>query len=73
MKLLDSQIRLLGVISRIKSEEEGEELCRLIQKYYMEKLDEEIDRLWANNGTLTEEKLEAMSKEHFRVPSRKRD
>ena len=45
MKLLDSQIRLLGVISRIKSEEEGEELCRLIQKYYMEKLDEEIDRL----------------------------
>lgn len=43
-----------------------------IQKYYMEKLDEEIDRLWAN-GTLSEEKLEAMSKEHFRVPSRKRD
>lgn len=72
MKLSEAQIKLLGLVHNIKSEEEANDICRLIQKYYVEKLDEEIDRLWAN-GTLTEEKLEAMSKEHFRVPSRKRD
>lgn len=72
MKLSEAQIKLLGLVHNIKSEEEANDICRLIQKYYVEKLDEEIDRLWAN-GTLSEEKLEAMSKEHFRVPSRKRD
>lgn len=72
MKLSEAQIKLLGLVHNIKSEEEANDICWLIQKYYVEKLDEEIDRLWAN-GTLTEEKLEAMSKEHFRVPSRKRD
>lgn len=70
MKLSEAQIKLLGLVHNIKSEEEANDICRLIQKYYVEKLDEEIDRLWAN-GTLTEEKLEAMSKEHFRVPSRR--
>lgn len=72
MKLSEAQIKLLGLVHNIKSEEEANDICRLIQKYYVEKLDKEIDRLWAN-GTLSEEKLEAMSKEHFRVPSRKRD
>lgn len=70
MKLSEAQIKLLGLVHNIKSEEEANDICRLIQKYYVEKLDEEIDRLWAN-GTLSEEKLEAMSKEHFRVPSRR--
>ena len=70
MKLSEAQIKLLGLVHNIKSEEEANDICRLIQKYHVEKLDEEIDRLWAN-GTLTEEKLEAMSKEHFRVPSRR--
>ena len=70
MKLSEAQIKLLGLVHNIKSEEEANDICRLIQKYYVEKLDEEIDRLWAN-GTLNEEKLEAMSKEHFRVPSRR--
>lgn len=70
MKLSEAQIKLLGLVHNIKSEEEANDICRLIQKYYVEKLDKEIDRLWAN-GTLSEEKLEAMSKEHFRVPSRR--
>ena len=53
MKLSEAQIKLLGLVHNIKSEEEANDICRLIQKYYVEKLDEEIDRLWAN-GTLSE-------------------
>lgn len=69
MKPTESQIRLLGLISRIQSEEEAEDLCRIIQEYYLKKMDEERKRLW-ENGTLSDQRLEELNKEHLRVPCR---
>ena len=51
----------------MKSQEEADELSRVIRDYYARKLDEELEVLW-NNGTLNQQKLDELSKQHLRTP-----
>lgn len=48
-------------------QEEVKELHDLVCKYYAQKIDEEMDRLW-DEGLWDNEKNEAVLKEHLRTP-----
>ena len=48
-------------------QEEVKDLNDLVCKYYAQKIDEEMDRLW-DEGLWDNEKNEAVLKEHLRTP-----
>lgn len=48
-------------------QEEVKDLHNLVCKYYAQKIDEEMDRLW-DEGLWDNEKNEAVLKEHLRTP-----
>ena len=48
-------------------QEEVKDLHNLVCKYYAQKIDEEMDRLW-DEGLWDKEKNEAILKEHLRTP-----
>jgi len=46
------------------------DLKDVLAKYYAEKVDDEMDKIWVNKK-LSQAKLEKMSKEHRRTPYKK--
>ena len=52
-----AQLYLLGVFSRIKSDEELNEIKRIIADYYAKKLDAHLDKLW-DEGILDQKRLD---------------
>ena len=54
----------------MKTVEEVNELRQVICDYYARKVDDEMDRLWAE-GKWDNEKNEAVLKEHLRTPYNK--
>ena len=62
-----AQYELLNVLSCINKEEDVAELKAVIVQFLNSRLQKEIDRLW-DNGTLTEDKIEAWGEEHMRTP-----
>lgn len=66
MSLNPSQLCLLETFSRIESQEEADELSRVIRDFYARKLDEELDHLW-HDGTLNQQKLDEYRGQHFRT------
>ena len=56
-----------SLLSHFKTEEEVRELNDLVCKYYSQKIDEEMDRLW-DEGKWSHEKIEETLKEHLRTP-----
>ena len=62
-----AQMEFLQLLGRIKTEEELSELRKVVCDYYARKIDEEMDRLWAE-GKWDNEKNEAILKEHLRTP-----
>lgn len=56
-QLSPAQVNILNMMSFIKTSKALDELNDVLTNYFAQRLDEEIDNLWAN-GTLTEEKVE---------------
>ena len=58
---------ILRLLSTMNNVEEVQELRRIISNYYAQKATEEMDQLW-ESGEWSEEKNEAILKEHLRTP-----
>ena len=56
-QLSPAQVNILNMMSFIKTSKALDELNDVLTNYFAQRLDEEIDNLWAS-GTLTEEKVE---------------
>lgn len=67
MTINSAQYELLNVLSCVNKEEDVAELKTVIVQFLNSLLQREIDGLWAN-GTLTEDKVAAWTKEHMRTP-----
>ena len=67
--LNEAQLGVLRLLGRMKSVEQVSELRQIISKYYAQKATEEMDKLW-EAGLWSEEKNEAILKEHLRTPYR---
>lgn len=65
--LNQAQMDFLRLLFHFKTEEEVRELNELVCKYYAQKIDEEMDRLW-DEGKWNHEKIEETLKEHLRTP-----
>ncbi len=63
----EAQLQMLNMMSRIKTDEELNELRNVISDYYAQKAQKEIDSLW-DAGILSQEKLDEICKEHLRTP-----
>lgn len=65
--LNQAQLCLLEAFAGACSEEEVNELTRVIRDYYARKLEDELERLW-DNGTLDQQKLDELRGQHLRTP-----
>lgn len=61
------QMQMLKLTERIKSQEEMDDIRRLVSKYFADKAQAEVDRLW-NLGVINEEVIEQWKHEHMRTP-----
>lgn len=64
-----AQLGIMRLLSHFDREEQVKELNDLICSYYARKVDEEMDRLWAE-GKWTQEDIETTLNEHQRTPYR---
>ena len=64
-----AQIEMMKAISCSETEEELYELKLLLSKFFAAKAQKELDKLW-DDGTLNQEKLNEIRKEHLRTPYR---
>ena len=55
-----AQLYLLDVFSRIKSEEELNDIKQLVSDYYAKKLDANLNQLW-NEGVLDQKRLDEIN------------
>lgn len=62
-----AQLKILQMMSYIKTDEELEELQNVLSDYYAKKVDKEMDSLW-ENGVINEKTIEQWGKEHMRTP-----
>lgn len=65
--LNEAQLGILRLLGRMKTVEEVNELRQVISNYYAQKATTEMDRLW-ESGEWSEEKNNAVLKEHLRTP-----
>lgn len=63
------QMQMLKLTERIKSQEEMDDIRRLVAKYFADKAQAEVDRLW-DLGVINEEVIEQWKHEHMRTPYR---
>lgn len=64
-----AQIQLLETFAGITSQEEMDELTKVIRDYYAHKLEEELEHLW-DEGVLGQRQLDELKNEHLRTPYR---
>ena len=57
-QLSPAQVNILDMMSFIKTPKEIDELNEFLSNYFSKKLDEEIDKFWAD-GSLNENKIES--------------
>lgn len=62
-----AQLCLLETFAGAESQEELNELTRLIRDYYARKLEDELENLW-EDGTLDQQKLDELRGQHLRTP-----
>lgn len=55
-----AQLYLLGLFSRIKSDEELNDIKQLVSDYYAKKLDAQLEKLW-DEGILDQKKLDEIN------------
>ena len=65
--LNEAQLGILRLLGRLKTVEQVNELRQIISNYYAQKATEEMDKFW-DSGEWSEEKNEAVLKEHLRTP-----
>ncbi len=64
-----AQLELLSTMASLNSEDDLIELKQAIARFFAERADRELERLW-NNGTINEATLESWENEHMRTPYR---
>ena len=64
-----AQLELLNTMASLKSEADLIELKQAIARFFAERADREMERLW-ENGTINEETLKLWEHEHMRTPYR---
>lgn len=65
-KLSNLQMELLKLYARPISDEELKDIKKMLADYFAKKLDEEVDRVWKENGW-NQSTIEKWKKEHFRI------
>ena len=60
-------MKLLHMMSYVKSAEELDELQEAVASYFAKKVDDEMDKL-CNSGDITSDTIEDWGKEHMRTP-----
>ena len=60
---------ILKSFASVSSEEELSALMKTLKKFYAQRLEKELDRLWTD-GTLDQNRLDELQKEHLRTPYR---
>ncbi|MBO4673786.1 MAG: hypothetical protein J5616_05505 [Bacteroidaceae bacterium] len=61
------QIEMLELVSRVTSELEMQDIRRLLGKYFAQRAEDALDRLW-DEGVLNESVVEGWKNEHMRTP-----
>lgn len=64
-----AQMLVLKSFANVSSEEELSALMKTLKKFYAQRLEKELDRLWAD-GTLDQMRLDELQSEHLRTPYR---
>ena len=64
-----AQLELLSTMASLKSVADLIELKQAIARFFAERADREMERLWGN-GTINEETLKSWGHEHMRTPYR---
>ena len=64
-----AQLELLSTMACLHSEADLIELKQAISRFFAERADHEMERLW-ENGTINEGTLESWKYEHMRTPYR---
>ena len=64
-----AQMLILKSFASVSSEEELSALMKTLKKFYAQRLEKELDRLWTN-GELDQNKLDELQTEHLRTPYR---
>ena len=64
-----AQLELLSTMANLQSEADLIELKQTIARFFAERADREMERLW-EDGTITEETLKSWEHEHMRTPYR---
>ncbi|TAE28813.1 MAG: hypothetical protein EAZ91_13760 [Cytophagales bacterium] len=67
VKLTNLQVELLQTFSYSLPNEQLDEIRQLLSKYFLDKADAEMDRLWQERGW-NDETIETWAKGHDRVP-----
>ena len=65
--LNSAQIELLSTMASLNTEDDLIELKQAIARFFAERADREMERLW-ENGTINEETLKSWEHEHMRTP-----
>ena len=61
------QVQLLRMLSYVRSDSQMHEIKKVLSDYFFNKVEEGMDALW-ESGEWSEEKNEAIMKEHLRTP-----
>lgn len=64
-----AQMLVLKSFANVSSEEELSALMKTLKKFYAQRLEKELDRLWSD-GTLDQMRLDELQSEHLRTPYR---
>jgi hypothetical protein len=61
-----AQMKLLHMMSFVKTDEELDNLQQAVSSYFLGKVDEEMDKLW-DSGDITLDTIESWGNEHMRT------
>ncbi len=64
-----AQLELLSTMASLTTEADLIELKQALARFFAERADREMERLW-DNGTINEETLKSWEHEHMRTPYR---
>lgn len=62
-----AKLEILNAVNNISSQEDLDELKVIIARFFADKAQKEIDKLW-DNGNINEQTIEAWGNEHMRTP-----
>lgn len=63
------QMQILELLSRVETAEEMEDIRALIARYFADKAQKELDKMW-DDGVINDEVIEGWKHEHMRTPYR---